>query len=300
MEARVAGSSITIEEAVASGTGLLLSVGIETARLDAELLLGWVTAQTRAGLHAGWNRCLPIKEKARFDEAVRRRIRREPVAYIIGEREFWSLDFKVDRQLLIPRPETETVVEAGLELTEGSSPARAGDPFRILDLGTGSGAIAVSLAREKENSEIFATDISKMALNIARFNAERHRVDHRIRFLHGNAFEPVRSNQEFFDLIVSNPPYIRSGDIRSLPEEVKNWEPLSALDGGEDGLDFYRLILSQGRCLLRAEGLIVVEIGCDMAEEICRMIDRSGFYKEPLVRKDYAARDRVVVAQRSS
>jgi release factor glutamine methyltransferase len=211
------------------------------------------------------------------------------VSYIIGRREFWSLDFIVTPAVLTPRPETELLVETAVEVVAAKSPPR------ILDLGTGSGAIAVALAKEIIGAEIVATDISREALEIARANARRHGVEDRISFLAGDLFAPVADIQGAFDLIVSNPPYIRRDDIAALPRDVRDFEPHIALDGGVDGLHFYRRIAGEAARYLSADGAIAMEIGAGMGEEVARLFTGAKF-GSVRVEKDLAGLERVVSA----
>jgi release factor glutamine methyltransferase len=219
------------------------------------------------------------------------------VAYITGRREFWSRDFLVTPAVLVPRPETELLVETVVGLYEAES--QISDlKLRILELGTGSGAIAVTLAKEIGGAEIWATDISSEALEVARSNARRHGVEEQIRFLAGSLFEPLRDRPSFFDAIVANPPYVRRDDLATLPRDVRDFEPRLALDGGPDGLDFYRRIIPEAGRYLAAAGFVAVEIGADMGEEIARLFAAAGGYTPPRLHQDYAGKDRVVGARR--
>ena len=168
----------------------------------------------------------------------------------------------------------------------------------MLDLGTGSGNIAVSLAKEKGDSEIWATDLSLEAIQVAETNAARHEVKRQIHFFQGDAFKPVEEKREFFHMIVSNPPYVRRGEMPALPRDVRAWEPLSALDGGIDGLDLYRRIAAEGHLYLRNRGFIVLEIGDGMAEQVCTLFKSVSAYRECKVHRDYAGKERVVVIQK--
>jgi release factor glutamine methyltransferase len=218
-----------------------------------------------------------------------RRARQEPVAYITGRKEFWSLDFVVTPDVLIPRPETELVVEVALEHAKRCS---GKSQLQILDLGTGSGAIAISLAKELPQAKMAVVDVSAAALQVARRNSERHGVENRIHFLGGDLFEYVGGE---FDLIVSNPPYVRRGELSSLTAEIRDWEPLTALDGGKDGLDCYRRIIAEAHRHLVPEGAIILEIAADMGEAVADLLSRAGGYTSSLY-QDYAGRDRVIAA----
>ena len=286
----------TIRAVMMEGAQLLLAAGIQSARLDAEVLLRHVLDMEKTELYLGVEAALNIEEERRFRELLHRRAKREPVATITGRKEFWSLDFLVNSDVLVPRPETERLVEIALKQLR---PSAAKTPMQILDLGTGSGAIAVCLARERLDAEICAVDISLSALEVARINAERHGVSKRVHFLHGDLFEPIET-EKTFHLIVSNPPYIRSGEMAVLAPEIREWEPVAALDGGVDGLDFYRRIIGVAHRYLAPGGSIVLEIGADMGGAIAELLTRSGCYEGVSIHQDYAGSDRVVAAMISN
>jgi release factor glutamine methyltransferase len=284
----------TARSALRRAEDFLDGLGVARARLDAEVLLCHALGCSREKLYCDMEAILSEEARERFVALLRRRAQREPLAYITASKEFWSLDFHVTSQVLVPRPETELVVETALGLLEKESSFD-----RILDIGTGSGAIAVSLAKERDRAEIWATDLSGAALEVARANACRHDVETRIRFLQGNLFAPVRSwGSDFFDLIVSNPPYVRRGEIEGLAPEVRDWEPRLALDGGEDGLDFYRRILAEGHLFLTRRGRMALEIGADSACEVARLAEACGAYRLKTVGRDYGGMKRVVVLQK--
>src|SRR5919108_1449271 len=211
---------VTIGEAVLRGAGLLARAGIENARLNAEVLLRHVLGLQREQFYLSTARRLGEEEQAGFEIALRRRIEHEPVAYITGRKEFWSRDFLVGRAVLIPRPETEVLVEVGLEIARRT---QFDSGLRILDVGTGSGAIAVTFAKELPAAEITATDLSAAALQIARENAQRHEVADRIHFLNGDLFDALDEQEAVFHLVVCNPPYIGSADLAALPPEIRVW-----------------------------------------------------------------------------
>ena len=280
-------AAFTLASAVKDAVAQFTAVGIDSARLDAEMLMAETLRVERGRLYMNPDRALDDAALARFRALIARRARGEPVSYITGRREFWSLDFVVTPAVLTPRPETELLVETAVELVAAKSPPR------ILDLGTGSGAIAVALAKEIIGAEIVATDISREALEIARANARRHGVEDRISFLAGDLFAPVADMRGAFDLIVSNPPYIRRDDIPALPRDVRDFEPRIALDGGVDGLDFYRRIAGEAARYLSADGSIAVEIGAGMSAEVARLFADAGF-ADVRVEKDLAGLERVV------
>ncbi|HXV83019.1 MAG TPA: peptide chain release factor N(5)-glutamine methyltransferase [Candidatus Binatia bacterium] len=279
----------SIRNALSWGAQVLRQAGIENGRLDAEVLLRHVLEMEKERLYSSTETLMSTGQEAKFRELVLRRARREPVTYITGHKEFWSLDFMVSPGVLIPRPETELLVEIALQYIGRSS-------VKILDLGTGSGAISVCIAKEKSAAEIVAVDVSRVALDTARVNAARHGVAGRIRFLLGDLFAPVKPLREIFDVIMSNPPYIRTGELSTLAPEISEWEPMTALDGGADGIEAYRRIIGEGHEYLAPAGAIVLEIGSDMVPAVTELFNRSGCYGPPSVYQDYAGKDRVIAA----
>ncbi len=286
----------TIRAALMDGSRFLTLAAVENPRLDAEALLRYVLGIEPAELYLRIGDPLDDEEELRFRELLHRRARREPLAYITGQKEFWSLDFSVTTAVLVPRPETELLVEVAVERARQLASSR----LKIADLGTGSGAVAVCLAKELPDAEIAAVDISDAALQVARANAERHRVADRIRFLHGDLFAPLASERGSFDFIVANPPYVRSGDIASLEPEVCQWEPLAALDGGKDGLEFYRRIISGGVNYLSMAGQILLEIGDGMADSVTEIFAAAGGFEQAVRWRDYAGKDRVMAVRKLS
>ncbi len=284
-----------LSKALFEGARRLRSGGIETGRLDAELLLGHILGLTREQLMVGANRLLSSEQREEYADVLRRRLQREPVAYITGRQEFWSLDFDVTSDILIPRPETERLVEIALKLGAEMS---MGGALRILDIGTGNGAIAIALASELPAAEIFATDVSEAALVVARGNAVKHRIAARMQFLRGDLFEAISDVKVAYDLILANPPYIRRGEIDELEPEVSQWEPRGALDGGVDGLDFYRRIAAEACHYLRPNGAVVVEMGADMGAAVVTLFESPGRYAGAQIYQDYSGKDRVVVARK--
>jgi release factor glutamine methyltransferase len=279
-----------LRQALADGSRCLKRACIESARLDAEVLLAHALAMEKTELYLKLDARLTREEESGYQRLLQRRARREPVAYILGRKEFWSLDFFVTSDVLIPRPETERLVEVALEQAK----LFEGDPeLTILDLGTGSGAIAISLAREMPQARITAVDVSAAALEMARQNSVRHGVASRIDFLNGDFFDGVTGP---FDLIVSNPPYVRWKELAALAPEVRDWEPLSALDAGRDGLSCYRRIIAAAHRYLVPKGQIILEMGADMGESVGDLFRAAGCYTPSRVYQDYGGRDRVIAA----
>ncbi len=258
---------------------------IEAARLEAELLLAATLGMDRVGLYVNFERPLDPTELAAFRERVQRRARREPVQYILGETEFWSLRFHVSPAVLVPRGDTEVLVEEALARIEGAS--------RVLDVGTGSGAIAVALAHEKPEILMTALDCSLPALEVARRNAVRNGVADRVNCLAGElaALPPGP-----FDMVVSNPPYIPARDWEKLMPEVRDHEPRLALDGGEDGLEAYRHLARQAGRILAPGGWLLVEVGIGQAKDVSALFKAGGLI-EINQRDDYARIPRVVMGK---
>lgn len=263
---------------------------IESPRLDAELLLAFALGITRIDLYLRHDQPLNPEELTRFRALVKRRRAREPVAYITGTRAFWDLELTVSPEVLIPRPETECVVEAALAFLE-TYPGPPGR--RVLDLGTGSGAIALSIAHSCPEDHIVGVDRSCRALSVARNNGRRLNLQDRVAWVAGDWGDMFQTSQVPFDLIVSNPPYISSGQIDALQPEIARYEPRMALDGGPDGLDCLRGIIRQAPALLKPGGALIVEIGHDQYQAVRQLAEAGQAYQDIACRPDYAGQDRV-------
>jgi release factor glutamine methyltransferase len=224
----------------------------------------------RVGLYTHYDQPLLADELARFKQLVLRRLRREPVAYILGRREFWSLPLRITPDVLIPRPETETLVAEALRVLSPTDQ----EELRLLEIGTGSGAISIALAKELPKAKITATDLSPKALSVAEENAAKNRVRDQIRFLQGDLFQPVPKG-ETFDLVVSNPPYITRGQLSSLMPEVRDYEPRIALDGGKDGLDFFRRAMPAVAGYLRSGGWFLAELGAGQDRQVLEVAQKN-------------------------
>jgi release factor glutamine methyltransferase len=265
----------------------LVSRGIENARLEAEWLLCAATGLDRVGLYLNFEKPLNDDELAAYRIMVARRGRREPLQHILGTQEFCGLEFEVSPDVLIPRHDTETLVNESL--------ARMPAAQSVLDIGTGSGCIAVALACRLPGASVTAVDISSAALVVARRNAERNGVA--IEFLLGSLLEPVAGRH--FDLIISNPPYIPSSDIETLESEVRDFDPRTALDGGADGLDVYRAMIPDAAARLNPGGWLLVEVGIGQAADVAQMFRAACVYGEPIITCDGAGVERVVGALKS-
>ena len=270
----------------------LSAAGVDAPRLDAELILAFAGNVTRESLYT---KSIAVDEdlQKRGKALVDLRASRMPLAYIIGRREFYSLEFKVSPEVLIPRPETETLVSAALEALTARPAAN------VIDLGTGSGAIALAIAVNEPHARMTATDISVQALEIAKQNARRLGVGARVDFRRADCWDILDDSGALarYDLIVANPPYIREDEIDSLAPEVRDFEPRIALAGGTDGLDFYRRIASGARDHLTAEGVAIVEVGAGQANDVATIFRTAGFRDIAIV-NDLAGIPRVVKARR--
>lgn len=260
--------------------------GFESPRLTIELLLAYLLKKRRLDLYLEFERELDAVTLEKLREMVRRRASGEPLQYITGEADFCGLKFAVDRRVLIPRPETELLIEAAMCRLKGV--------VRVVDLCTGSGCIAVTLAKKLEG-EIYATDVSAAVLAVAEENAKRHEIEKKIRFLRGDLLE-ILPDSLAVDAIVSNPPYIASGDWARLPKEVREFEPVQALVAGEDGLNFYRRIVGSARRFLLPEGFLCLELGDGQRPDVERLCVENGWTVEQTV-KDLQGKERVIVAR---
>jgi release factor glutamine methyltransferase len=263
--------------------------GLDTPRLDAEVLLGHVLGLTRAQIHAHLDRRLDAAELESYHELIERRRQHEPVAYIIGHKEFYGLDFYVDRRVLIPRPETELLVEKGLEIGQAAS-----HPLNIADVGTGCGAIAISLAVHLPQAIIYALDASSEALEMAALNRRRYRVEKHVHLLQGDLLAPLL---EPVDLIVANLPYVSGAEWEQLPRTIIAYEPRFALDGGAEGLNAIRRLLAQVRSHLKPQATILLEIGARQGAAVTNLARRHFPADTVEVVQDYAGLDRMVVIE---
>ncbi len=272
--------------ALAQAAAVLEKANIEEARLDAEILLAHALGITRAQLHAHPQGQLSSAELANYRQLIERRARHEPVAYIVGHQEFYGLDLLVDSRVLIPRPETELLVEKAIEISQRRSV--------VADVGTGSGAIAVSLAIHLPQVLVYATDASAGALEVAARNCRRHGVEDRVHLLQGHLLEPL---PEPVDLIAANLPYVSQAEWAQLPPEINCYEPREALDGGPDGLDRIRRLLARAGEYLRPQGAILLEIGATQGEAVVALARCHFPAARVEIARDYAGLDRVVMVK---
>lgn len=259
--------------------------GIESPRLDAELLVAHALHITRTQVIVDANRPLDPAELDALRTLVKRRRSREPIAYLRGEREFYGLTFRVDSRVLVPRPDTEALVEVMLARTSHVSMS-----MRLLDLCTGSGCVAITAARQRPTAQVYAGDVSRDALAVARDNAARLGA-HRIAFAESDLFTAFAGKK--FDVVTANPPYIASAEIAELAADVRDFEPRLALDGGADGLDLLRKIVEEAPAYLVAGGLLAVEVGAGEAPDVVKLFEARGF-RDVRVARDYGNIERVV------
>jgi len=266
---------------------------IEKPRLNAELLLAHALRVSREGLYVHLRDPLGKEQEEILKELVKRRVIGEPLQYILGHQEFWSIDLKVDSGVLIPRPETEVLVQEALSVL---SKHPFGKSLSVLELGTGSGAVSIALAREVAAAFLLATDVSSKALFLARRNAQEAGVSGKITFVQADLFGPFRllGGREPFDLILSNPPYIVRSEMAGLAREVKDFEPSVALDGGEDGFAFHRGIISQSPGYLRSGGWLLLEVGEGQAQRVSEMMEKNGTFDSVGRIQDLSGIERVV------
>lgn len=286
MSAPAVTAAATVREALDAAVEALARAGVPEPHADAEVLLAHALATDRAGLVLRARAPMPAAAAARLAPLLARRLAREPVAYVLGEREFWSLPFAVDRRVLVPRPETETLVETAL--------AVGADARRVLDVGTGSGVLAAVLARELPDATVVALDRSVDALAVARANAGRHAP--RVRLLAGDLVAALAAGT--FDLVVANPPYVAADALDGLMPEVRDHEPRMALDGGPAGLAVPSRLLAEAPRVLLAGGWLVMEVGAGQAEALRRAAAAGGCWGETRVVRDLAGHERVLAVRR--
>ena len=284
---------MTVLEGIQKSADFLGRKGVDSPRLQAELLLAHVLKTQRMRLYLDFERMLSTQEADSFRNLVVRRGNREPLQQITGSTSFCGLEIAVNRHVLVPRPETEQLAEMGWESLRRDHQRK--NEVRALDLGTGTGCLAIALAKNCQEAQVVATDVSTDALECAKANAERNSVRERIEFRLGNGFEVLRA-EERFDLIVSNPPYIPTAEVASLQPEVRDWEPRGALDGGIDGLDWYRRIAAEGAQFVATAGKIMLEMGDGQHEAVRKFFEAEKWIVEAVV-EDYTRRPRIVVVR---
>jgi release factor glutamine methyltransferase len=279
---------VTVLEAIRKSADFLGKKGVESPRLQTELLLAHLLKLPRMNLYMNFERVLTAAETDMLREFVKRRGQREPLQHIVGSTSFCGHEIAVNRHALVPRPETELLAEECWKfLGERESTA--------LDFGTGTGCIAIALAAKCPNTTIVTVDISAEAIGLARENAEKNKLRGRIEFVKGSGFAALKTENKF-DLIISNPPYIPTAEIETLQPEVRDFDPRAALDGGSDGLDFYRMFAAQAKPFMKSDGKIILEFGDGQADAIKSIFDSEKWIVEA-VKQDYSQRARILIAR---
>jgi len=283
---------VTVLEAIQKSADFLAKKGVESPRLQTELLLAHLLKMPRMNLYLNFERALTTAETDALRELIKRRGQREPLQHITGSVSFYGFEIAVNRHALVPRPETELLAEEGWQFLATRHPSLV----TALDFGTGTGCIAIALAVKCPNAKIIALDVSPETLALAKENAARNSATERIEFLLGDGLAALKAEAKF-DLIISNPPYIPSAEIETLQPEVRDFDPRAALDGGADGLNFYRMFAAQAKPFLKPDGKIMLEFGDGQSEAIRKIFETEKWIVEA-VKEDYSQRARILVARR--
>jgi release factor glutamine methyltransferase len=286
----------TVQRLLKWTTEYLAKKEVDSPRLSAELLLGTVLGMKRIELYTRFSEIVGEEQRGRLRELVKRAGEHEPVGYLVGRIEFYSLEFEISRDCMIPRPETELLVERAIEFLRG----RDGEQH-ICDLCTGCGCIAVAIARNFAFCRIIATDISDKALEAASRNVAKHGVGQRVRLLQGDLFDAIVPELDVrrFDLVVCNPPYVSAGEYEKLERGVRDYEPREAIYGGADGLDAYRRIIGRVGDFLKADGALMLEIGYAQGQAVRALLEQSGLFGEIRIEKDLSNNDRIATAKKA-
>jgi len=283
----------TIQKLLTWVTEYLTQKGVDAPRLSAELLLSHVLGLKRIELYTQYNKVVAQEQLDRLRDLVKRAGEHEPVAYLVGRTEFYSIEFEATPECLIPRPETELLVQRSIE----SLRKRTG-PQQVCDLCTGCGIIAVAIAKNVPDAKVIATDLSEPALAVAARNIEKHKLQNRIELRHGDLLEPLVPQLDLFDLIACNPPYVSAPEYEMLDRNVKEYEPRLALYGGPDGLDVYRRLVENVGQFLKPDGILLLEIGYQQGQAVRELLEQAGVFNQIRIDKDLQGHDRVVAAPR--
>ena len=275
-----------IKSAVIEGTSILKARSIQTAQLDAEILMAKALGTNRDYVILNNNKNLEDKNLENFQSLINERANKKPIAYLLNNKYFWNDEFYVNKNTLIPRPDTEVIIEQVLKFTKNKN------KFRILDIGVGSGCILLSILKERKNFYGTGVDICKNSLNICNFNAKKLSVEKRTKLYKSDVDKFAQGK---YDLIVSNPPYIKRKDLRYLDSDVVKYEPKLALDGGLDGLSVIRKVINKSSELVKQNGKLILEIGFDQKNKVIKLLNKKGFYINSTV-KDFAKNDRCIVS----
>ena len=286
----------TLQKILNSIADHLKKGGVDSPRLSAELLLSYVLGMKRIELYARADTPISKQQIQHLDELTKRAGQHEPIAYLTGKTEFYSLALNVTRDCMIPRPETELLVERAIEFLRTSSGTQW-----VCDLCTGSGCIAVAIAKNCPAARIIATDISADAIKVAAQNVKAYQLDEQVKLVSGDMFEAVKviSGGQQFDLIVCNPPYVSAAEYEALPKNVRDYEPKSALFAGSDGLDICRRIITEAGDFLKPEGALMLEIGYAQGPAVTELLQQAGAFSEIKIQKDLRHNDRLAIARRA-
>ncbi len=289
-------SEWTIQKLLNWTTEYLTQKKVDSPRLSAELLLSSVLGLRRIELYTQFSRIVEEEHLAKLRELVRRAGQHEPIAYLVGKTEFYSIELEVTPDCLIPRPETELLVQRAIEFLRQRTGSR-----QVCDLCTGCGTIAVAIAKNVPDARVVATDISAAALGVAAKNVKKHQLEERVELLEGDLFEPLIPPLDVtqFDLIACNPPYVSAAEYEDLEKNVKDYEPRAALYGGEDGLDIYRRICEQVGRFLKSDGVLLLEIGYKQGPAVKELLEETSLFPTIGIDKDISGHDRVVTARRA-
>ncbi|RQD76737.1 MAG: peptide chain release factor N(5)-glutamine methyltransferase [Candidatus Syntrophonatronum acetioxidans] len=289
----------TIKEALQGASLTLKKAGISHYNYESALLLAFCLGKDLVHIYTYPEKHLTPSQEEKYKKLVEKRASRVPYHYLVGEREFMGLSFRVNPWVLIPRPDTEILAQEALRWAR----EREEKPLYLLDLGTGSGILAITLAFHLPHCQCWATDLSREALQVAAENAARHGVEGRITFLQGDLWEALEGERELqgqkFSLILSNPPYVPRDQLKELPREIRDHEPLEALEGGPQGLDFYPRIISRAHRFLASPGLLLLEVGEGQGKKVREMSCQAGIFKDIYILKDYQGLERVVASLRA-
>ena len=287
-------SDWTVQKLLSWVTEYLTQKDVDAPRLSAEMVLSSVLELTRIELYTQYNKVVAKERLDRLHDLVKRAGRHEPIAYLVGRTEFYSMEFEVTPDCLIPRPETEGLVLRAIEFLR-----QRGGPQLVCDLCTGSGVIAAAIAKNVPDAKIVATDISEAALAVAARNIEKHKLRERIELRQGDFFEPLTPKLDLFDVIACNPPYVSAAEYEALDKNVKDYEPQVALYAGEEGLDVYRRIAEGVGQFLKPDAVLLLEIGYKQGPAVRELLECSGAFTEIQIEKDLQDHDRIVVARRT-
>jgi release factor glutamine methyltransferase len=282
-------------------TEYLNNKGVDSPRLSAEILLSCVLGLKRIELYTQFEKIVSEEQLGRLHNLVERAGRHEPIAYLAGKTEFYSLEIEVSADCLIPRPETELLVERAIEFLRVRSPVAGPGKQFVCDLCTGSGCVAAAIAKNYPDCQIIATDICDAALSVADRNIKKHQLGERIKLLHGDLFDPIVPylDVEKFDLIVCNPPYVSADEFEKLDKNVKDYEPRLALFAGDEGLDIYQRIIEKVEQFLKPDAALMLEIGYEQGQAVTQLIEKTNCFSEINIEKDNQGNDRIVIAKKS-